>query len=107
MRKLWITLAVAVLLFSASRASADGVANTFTGVVAGDAGTTNDFGNYFGGGSVVGETFTLTTTMNPALVSGQTFVTGGTYYGGSTPVTATLTIPKGLTIPVMRLLLTS
>jgi PEP-CTERM motif len=92
MRKLWIALAAAVLLFSASRALADGVTNTFTGVVAGDAGTTNDFGNYFGGGSVVGDTFTLTTTMNAALVSGQIFVTGGTYYSGPTPITAILTI---------------
>jgi hypothetical protein len=39
MRKLCIVLAAAVLLFSFSRASADGVTNTFTGVVAGDAGT--------------------------------------------------------------------
>jgi hypothetical protein len=92
MRQLWIALAVAVLLFNASRASADGVTNTFTGVVAGDAGTTNDFGNHFGGGSLVGDTFTLTTTMNPTLVSGQVFVTGGTYYSGSTPITATMTI---------------
>jgi hypothetical protein len=83
MRKLWIALAAAVVLFSTSRASANGVTNTFTGFVSGDIFTTADRGNYFGGGSLVGDTFTLVTTMDPTVVSGQTFVTGGTYYAAS------------------------
>ena len=96
MSRLWIALAAAVLLFSASPASADGVTNTFTGVVAGDSGTTGDVHNYFGGGSLVGDPFTLVMTLDSALVSGQTFVTGGTYYFGASPITAALTI-NGLT----------
>ena len=35
-------------------------------------------------------------TLNSALVSGQTFVTGGTYYFGTSPITAALTI-NGIT----------
>jgi len=94
--RLWIALAAAALLFSASPASADGVTNTFTGVVAGDSTTTTDMHNYFGGGSLVGDSFTLVMTLNSALVSGQTFTEGGTYYFGPSPITAALTI-NGIT----------
>ena len=99
MSRLWIALAAAALLFSASPASADGVTNTFTGVV--DAGglggpTTTDVHNYFGGGSLVGDPFTLVMTLNSALVGGQSSTEGGTYYFGPNPITAALTI-NGIT----------
>jgi len=94
--RLWIALAAGVLLLCASPAFADGITNTFVGVVAGDAFTTNDYGNYFGGGSVVGDTFVLTMTLDPALVSGQTVVSGSGPLGTPDPITSALTI-NGMT----------
>ena len=90
MSGLWIALAAAALLLSASTASADSVTNTFVGVVAADS--TNDFGNYFGGGSVAGDTFVLTMTLDPTLVSGQTVVSGSGPLGTPDPITSALTI---------------
>jgi len=52
--RLWIAVAAGAPLLNATPASADGVTNTFTGVVAADSGTTADLDNYFGGGSIVG-----------------------------------------------------
>lgn len=89
MRKLWIAVAAAVLLFSASAAFGDGITNTFTGVVAADS--TQDLGPFFGDDPttvLAGDAFTLTMTLDPTVVSGQTFVTSG--------VTGALTI-NGLT----------
>jgi hypothetical protein len=94
--RLWIALAAAALLFSASPASADSVTNTFTGVVAADSGTTADMHNYFGGGSLIGDPFTLVMTLDLGFVSGQTFTVGGTAFSGASPITATLTI-NGIT----------
>jgi hypothetical protein len=84
------------LLFSASPASADSVTNTFTGVVTADSGTTTDVHNYFGGGSLIGDKFTLVMTLDLGFVSGQTFTVGGTAFSGANPITASLTI-NGIT----------
>jgi len=94
--RLWIALAAAALLFSASPASADGVTNTFTGVVAADSGTTADVHNYFGGGSLIGDPFTLVMTLDSALVSGRTYVSGSGPLGTLDPITSALTI-NGIT----------
>jgi len=94
LNRLWIALVAGALLLSASAASADSVTNTFTGVVAADSGT--DLGNYFGGGSLVGDPFTLTMTLDSTLVTDPTFATGGTFYYGPSPITAALTI-NGIT----------
>jgi len=94
LNRLFIALAAGVLLLSASPALADGVTNTFVGVVAADS--TNDFGNYFGGGSVAGDTFVLTMTLDPTLVSGQTVVSGSGPLGTPDPITSALTI-NGMT----------
>lgn len=98
MCRLWIALAAGVLLFSASPASADSVTNTFTGVVAADSGTTTDMHSYFGGGSLIGDPFTLIMTLNSALVSkyDPAYTEGVTYYFGPSPITAALTI-NGIT----------
>jgi PEP-CTERM motif len=81
MRKFGIALVAAGLLFSAGPAVADGINDTFSGVVASDS--TVDSG-YFGGGNLAGEKFTLAMTLDPSVASGQTFITGG--------ITGTLTI---------------
>ncbi len=76
------------------------VTNTFTGIiVAGPAAfgstTTPDTGNYFGGGDLTGQPFSLVfTTTAPA---GSDYVTGATQngdpaYSSPNPITATLTI---------------
>jgi hypothetical protein len=87
MSKLRIALACVVLLVCAGAASADGITNTFVGTVSGI-----DSGNYFGGADLTGDSFTLTMTLDPTVVAGQSFVVGGTYYGSPNPITAALTI---------------
>jgi hypothetical protein len=85
MRKLGIALAAAVLLFSASPLFADGITDTFTGVVASDS--TTDLGLFFSGDQttdLAGDAFTMVFSLDPTIVTGQTFVTSG--------VTGTLTI---------------
>jgi hypothetical protein len=59
--------------------------------------TTNDTGKfgagYFGGGSLLGDAFTLIMTLDTAIIgAGDSFTVGGPYYFGPTPITATLTI---------------
>lgn len=91
----FLAFAAVALAIGSSPALADIVTNTFTGTVALNDGfsfepTTNDTGNYFGGGNLIGDSFTLTFTTTAA--AGSTFVTGGAYYYGSSPITASLTI---------------
>jgi hypothetical protein len=84
------------LLSALSPAQASMFTNTFYGTIVtsdtfGDT-TTNDIASLFGGGSLLGDSFTLTFTYNN-VASGTTSFTGGTYYSNSpNPVTATLTI---------------
>lgn len=104
MFRLWIVLAAAALLVVAVPASADQVTNTFVGTIVPadntgfDPTTTNDLGNFFGGGNLLGASFTLTMTLDSTLVNpgNPSTVTGGTFYFGPNPITAALTI-NGIT----------
>jgi hypothetical protein len=89
-------------------ASADLITNTFTGTVVATAAdgfsppTTNDvvdpFGIFpsgpFGGGNLIGQSFTLTTTVDTSIIGNANFFTGGSGgpYSGPSPMTAALTI---------------
>lgn len=97
----WIALAGVALLVGARPASADAIANTFVGIVGSAGGTTNDFGDYFGGGNLLGAPFSLTMTLDPSLVdpSNTSFITGGTFYSGTNPISAALTI-NGYTVNI-------
>jgi hypothetical protein len=90
-----------------SPASADLITNTFTGTVVANAAdgfspaTTNDaadsFGiypsGYFGGGNLIGQSFTLTTTVDTSIIGNANSFTGGSgLYSGPSPMTAALTI---------------
>jgi PEP-CTERM motif len=95
-----LTVALVAVAFFAEPAPAWAltVTNTFYGtIIPTDSfgfATTDDTGNYFGGGSLLGDPFTLafTTTAD----DGANFVTGSTNYGGyyypPNPITAALTI---------------
>jgi hypothetical protein len=98
-----IALAGAALVVCNGPASATLITNTFVGhvIYADNTGfdpvTTNDTGNYgggfFGGGSLLGDSFTLTMTFDTAIIgAGNSFTVGGSYYFGPNPITATLTI---------------
>jgi hypothetical protein len=98
----WLPLAILCLL--PAPASAELVTDTFTGTVAVSdslgAGfvTTNDINGYFGGGNLIGNAFTLTTTLNTSTVppGPSTFFVGsatfGSFYQPPNPMTAALTI---------------
>jgi len=88
---------LAVPIISPARAAT--FTNTFYGTIVasdtfGDV-TTTDSANLFGGGSLLGDPFTLTFTYDDTLITpGTTFFTGGAYpyYFGPNAVTATLTV---------------
>jgi hypothetical protein len=100
----WIALAGAALAVCTGPASATMITNTFIGTIVYsdntgfDPTTTDDIGNYFGGGNLIGASFTLTLTLdsstvdpnNPSFVTG----TGGNFYFYSSPnpISAVLTI---------------
>jgi hypothetical protein len=82
----------------ATAASAATVIDTFTGTIVptdslGDV-TTNDINNYFGGGSLLGQTFTLVFTLANGAGSSFTSSDPGGYptYGSPNLMTASLTI---------------
>lgn len=99
-RNAYLFLVSALCLLSAP-ASADLVTNTFTGTIVpadnlGDV-TVDDVNFYFGGGSLLGNSFTLTTTVDTSALSLGSFFTGSSDYGSfyyypPNPMTATLTI---------------
>jgi PEP-CTERM motif len=103
----YLLIATVWCLLSAP-ASADLITNTFTGAVVATAAdgfspaTTNDgadsFGifpnGYFGGGNLIGQSFTLTTTVDTSIIGNANSFTGGSGgpYSGPSPMTAALTI---------------
>lgn len=112
-QKLWIALVSAALLVGASPASAETVTNTFVGTIVYadntgfDPTTTSDVGKYFGGGNLLGATFTLTMTLDSSQYfsiddpSSPSFINGGTYYSvfSGNPISVSLTI-NGDTISI-------
>ena len=101
-----IVLALVFLTaFGQSVASATPVTNTFYGtVVAGTFNnnyvTTNDFGNYFGGGDLIGQSFVLSLTLDAALTGvakTPNTVYGGSYYGITNPLTSMSLTINGFT----------
>jgi hypothetical protein len=95
-----IAFAAVAFVVITGPALATTVSNTFNGIIVasdifGDT-TTNDISNYFGvgGGSLLGQSFSLTFTTTAA--SGTTFITGTTAgydgYSAPNPITAVLTI---------------
>jgi hypothetical protein len=83
--------------FGLSVAGATPVTNTFYGTISaatGDSGilTTDDTGNYFGGGSLIGQSFVLSFTVDAGLTGvghlTSNDVYGGSYYGITNPLTS-------------------
>ena len=77
MLRLGLVLAVVILLFGSGPVLADGITDTFTGVVASDS--TTDLGNFFSStnANLAGQAFTMVFNLDPTVVTGMTFVTSG------------------------------
>jgi hypothetical protein len=94
-----LSAAIAALCLLLTPAKSTTVTDTFTGVVVGSDNlgnvTTTDFNNNFGGGNLIGQTFTVTMSVDTSIVSpGTNFVTGGTFYSyfAPNPISSTITI---------------